>query len=45
MLNILCFVANSFTLGRLSNQISADHEDINVPVKQVSLKKAKVVVY
>ncbi|MCJ8742386.1 hypothetical protein PDJAM_G00081460 [Pangasius djambal] len=36
---------NSITLGRLSNQISADHEDVNVPVTQVSLKKVKVVVY
>ncbi|XP_017345457.1 zinc finger CCHC domain-containing protein 9 isoform X5 [Ictalurus punctatus] len=36
---------NSITLGRLSNKISADHEDISVPVTQVSLKKVKVVVY
>ncbi|XP_046717694.1 zinc finger CCHC domain-containing protein 9 [Silurus meridionalis] len=36
---------NSITLGRLSNQISADHEDIDVPVTKVTLRKAKVVVY
>ncbi|NP_938184.1 zinc finger CCHC domain-containing protein 9 [Danio rerio] len=36
---------NSITLGRLSNRISADHEDVHVPVKKVQPKKAKVVVF
>ncbi|KAK1800602.1 hypothetical protein P4O66_005803 [Electrophorus voltai] len=36
---------NSITLGRLSNQISADHEEVSVPVKEVPAKKAKVVVF
>ncbi|KAK3550257.1 hypothetical protein QTP86_021287, partial [Hemibagrus guttatus] len=37
--------SKAITIGRLSNKISADHEDVSVPVTQVSLKKAKVVVY
>ncbi|XP_058267755.1 zinc finger CCHC domain-containing protein 9 [Hemibagrus wyckioides] len=37
--------SKAITVGRLSNKISADHEDISVPVTQVSLKRAKVVVY
>lgn len=42
---MLCLVANNVTLGRLSNLLSADHEDVSVPVRQVSHKKVKVVVY
>ncbi|GAA6095449.1 zinc finger CCHC domain-containing protein 9 [Tachysurus ichikawai] len=37
--------SKSITLGRLSNKISADHEDVSVSVAQVSLKKVRVVVY
>ncbi|XP_067290150.1 zinc finger CCHC domain-containing protein 9 [Pseudorasbora parva] len=36
---------NSVTLGRLSNRISADHEDVHVPVKKIQPKKDKVVVF
>ncbi|XP_051971538.1 zinc finger CCHC domain-containing protein 9 [Xyrauchen texanus] len=36
---------NSITLGRLSNRISADHEEVHVPVKKVQPKKDKVVVF
>jgi len=39
------FAANSITLGRLSNRISADHEDVHVPVKKAQPKKDKVVVF
>ncbi|KAK3521277.1 hypothetical protein QTP70_003124 [Hemibagrus guttatus] len=34
--------SKAITIGRLSNKISADHEDVSVPVTQVSLKKAKM---
>ncbi|XP_016302706.1 zinc finger CCHC domain-containing protein 9-like isoform X1 [Sinocyclocheilus anshuiensis] len=33
---------NSITLGRLSNRISADHEDVHVPVKKAQPKKDKI---
>ncbi|XP_057177932.1 zinc finger CCHC domain-containing protein 9 [Triplophysa rosa] len=36
---------NSITLGRISNRISADHEDVHVPKKKVQPKKDKVVVF
>ncbi|TTK47641.1 Zinc finger CCHC domain-containing protein 9 [Bagarius yarrelli] len=35
----------SITLGRLSDRISADHEDISVSVPHVARKKVKVVTY
>lgn len=37
--------ANSITLGRISNRISADHEEVHVPKKKVQPKKDKVVVF
>ncbi|KAI4890440.1 hypothetical protein NFI96_010818 [Prochilodus magdalenae] len=37
--------ANSITLSRLSNKISADQEDVHVSVKHVPPRKTKVVVF
>ncbi|KAG7270366.1 hypothetical protein CRUP_003920 [Coryphaenoides rupestris] len=37
--------AKSITLGWLSNNMSADHEDVDVPVKKAKPKQAKVVVF
>ncbi|XP_036385568.1 zinc finger CCHC domain-containing protein 9 [Megalops cyprinoides] len=37
--------ANAVTVGRLSNRMSADHEDVHVPVKKVKPKQEKVVVF
>ncbi|KPP59386.1 zinc finger CCHC domain-containing protein 9-like [Scleropages formosus] len=37
--------ANAVTVGRLSNKMSADHEDVHVPVKKVKPKSEKVVVF
>ncbi|XP_028830486.1 zinc finger CCHC domain-containing protein 9 [Denticeps clupeoides] len=36
---------NSLTVARLSNRISADHEDVHVPVKKAQSKQAKVVMF
>ncbi|XP_062870459.1 zinc finger CCHC domain-containing protein 9 [Trichomycterus rosablanca] len=36
---------NSITVRRISNRISADHEDVHVPVVDAPRKKAKVVVF
>ncbi|XP_066568002.1 zinc finger CCHC domain-containing protein 9 [Amia ocellicauda] len=36
---------NALTVGRLSNRISADHEDVPVPVKKVKPKQPKVVTF
>ncbi|KAM4634578.1 zinc finger CCHC domain-containing protein 9 isoform 1-T2 [Polymixia lowei] len=36
---------NSVTVGWLSNNMSADHEDVHVPVKKATPKQAKVVVF
>lgn len=36
---------NSVTLGWLSNNMSADHEDVHVPLKKAQPKKPKVVVF
>ncbi|KAG7251150.1 hypothetical protein CRUP_012824, partial [Coryphaenoides rupestris] len=33
--------AKSITLGWLSNNMSADHEDVDVPVKKAKPKQAK----
>lgn len=38
-------VANQVTLGWLSNNMSADHEEVHVPVKKAPPKRAKVVVF
>jgi hypothetical protein len=35
----------AITLGWLSNNMSADHEDVDVPVKKAKPKQAKVVVF
>lgn len=37
--------ANAVTVGRLSNVMSADHEDVYIPVKKVKPKSEKVVVF
>lgn len=37
--------ANAITVSRMSNRISADHEDVHVPAKKVQPKKDKVVVF
>ncbi|CAL8322729.1 unnamed protein product [Lota lota] len=37
--------ATSITLGWLSNNMSADHEDVDVPVKKAKPKPAKVVMF
>ncbi|KAJ8339569.1 hypothetical protein SKAU_G00363550 [Synaphobranchus kaupii] len=37
--------ANAVTVGRLSDRMSADHQDVHVPVKKVKPKQAKVVVF
>ncbi|XP_029921665.1 zinc finger CCHC domain-containing protein 9 [Myripristis murdjan] len=36
---------NSVTVAWLSNNMSADHEDVHVPVKKVKAKQSKVVVF
>ncbi|XP_030006821.1 zinc finger CCHC domain-containing protein 9 [Sphaeramia orbicularis] len=36
---------NSLTVGWLSNNMSADHEDVHVPVKKAKPKQTKVVVF
>ncbi|KAL4609495.1 zinc finger CCHC domain-containing protein 9-like [Arapaima gigas] len=36
---------NAITVGRLSNKMSADHEDVHVPVKKMNPKSEKVVVF
>lgn len=36
---------NAVTLPWLSNNMSADHEDVYVPVKKVKPKQAKVVTF
>ncbi|XP_013983768.1 zinc finger CCHC domain-containing protein 9 [Salmo salar] len=37
--------SNQVTLGWLSNNMSADHEEVHVPVKKAPPKRAKVVVF
>ena len=37
--------ATAITLGWLSNNMSADHEDVDVPVQKAKPKQAKVVVF
>lgn len=37
--------ANAVTVGRLSDRMSADHQDVHVPVKKAKPKQAKVVVF
>ncbi|XP_010876464.2 zinc finger CCHC domain-containing protein 9 [Esox lucius] len=37
--------SNQLTLGWLSNNMSADHEEVDVPMKKAPPKKAKVVVF
>ncbi|KAJ3605694.1 hypothetical protein NHX12_027738 [Muraenolepis orangiensis] len=37
--------AKSITLGWLSNNMSADHEDVDVPIKKAKPKQAKVVMF
>ncbi|XP_048875235.1 zinc finger CCHC domain-containing protein 9 [Brienomyrus brachyistius] len=37
--------ANAVTVGRLSNAMSADHEDVYIPVKKAKPKSEKVVVF
>ncbi|KAJ8400018.1 hypothetical protein AAFF_G00400570 [Aldrovandia affinis] len=37
--------ANAVTVGRLSDRMSADHQDIHVPVRKVKPKQTKVVVF
>lgn len=39
------FLANSMTIGWLSNNMSADHEEVHVPVKKAKPKKIKVVTF
>lgn len=39
------FSANSMTLAWLSNNMSADYEDVHVPVKKTKPKQAKVVTF
>lgn len=39
------FLANSVTVGWLSNNMSADHEEVHVPVKKAKPKQTKVVVF
>ncbi|XP_030623127.1 zinc finger CCHC domain-containing protein 9 [Chanos chanos] len=36
---------SSVTVSRLSNRMSADHEDIHVPVRKIQPKQAKVVLF
>lgn len=43
--SLLLFVANSVTLGWLSNNMSADHEEMHIPVKKVKPKQPKVVTF
>lgn len=38
-------VANQVTLGWLFNNMSADHEEVHVPVKKLPPKQAKLVVF
>lgn len=45
-LSPLCvLVANSVTVGWLSNNMSADHEEVHVPVKKAKSKQTKVVMF
>lgn len=39
------FSANSVTLAWLSNNMSADYEDVHIPVKKTKPKQAKVVTF
>ncbi|KAG9353567.1 hypothetical protein JZ751_011686 [Albula glossodonta] len=39
------YLPNAVTVGRLSNRVSADHQDVHVPVKKAKPKQAKVVVF
>lgn len=39
------FPANSMTVGWLSNNMSADYEDVHVPMKKAPPKQTKVVVF
>lgn len=42
---VLVLPANSVTLGWLSNNMSADLEDVHVPVKKAKPKQAKVITF
>lgn len=39
------FSANTMTLAWLSNNMSADYEDVHIPVKKAKPKQAKVVTF